>query len=170
MIVMVTGSNGFMASRLIQALRTNDDVEIILAINRNSGAFCSYANHKDAKNKVLDIYCDLSNVGATQILMKRCPVDAIFHFAATQGKTPEAYEENVSSTLNLLRYCQDKPKFIYASSSTVYGDLALKVDKCSEEMSTVPTNLYGASKLAGEGIIHAYAEAGKIDPLILRYC
>ena len=50
----------------------------------------------------------------------------------------------------------DVPRIVYASGSGVYGDLGeLEVDE--DHGPLVPVSTYGASKLAGEALISAYA-------------
>lgn len=170
---MVTGSTGFIAKNLISKL---SDYEKIYAINRRKG--WSIEDIPKKTERIVNIYADLKNPGWCSSLFRMIKPDIVFHLAAEQGRTPEAYEANVIMTSNLLKHCPNDCYFVYASSSTVYGDHAewLKneredfIEKCDEQTSwTIPTSLYGASKLAGEGIVHVYSTAGKIKPLILRY-
>jgi UDP-glucose 4-epimerase len=56
---------------------------------------------------------------------------------------------------------------VFASSGTVYGDTS---EPCAEgDLGRLPVSLYGASKLAGESMVAAYAECFGIKPWIFRF-
>ncbi len=65
----------------------------------------------------------------------------------------------IGTTTNLLWHCIkfDVKKFVYISSSMVYGDFA---DGTKEDASTKPMNLYGEAKLAGERLTKLFAKDG----------
>lgn len=164
MRVMVTGSNGLLARNLIKTLKLNEKYEKIYCINRKSGFLSNYA-----PDRVQEIHANLNNDGWVKSIFESAKPDIIFHFAAEQGRSPEAFLNNVSMTSHLLKYCAEGTYFVYASSSTVYGDLGKK-ELCTEKSPRNPTSLYGASKSAGEDILNSYQASDKIRSLILRYC
>lgn len=103
-------------------------------------------------------------------------VDAVFHLAGQPGVRLSwdtgfaAYAaHNVLATQRLLEACRDRPldRFVYASSSSVYGD--------AERYPTLETDLplprspYGVTKLAGEHLCRLYAETHGIPTTSLRY-
>lgn len=57
-------------------------------------------------------------------------------------------------------------RLVFASGSGVYGDQGTHL--CTEDDLAMPVSPYGASKLAGEALIAAYAHLGLVDPLVLR--
>ncbi len=65
---------------------------------------------------------------------------------------------NVAGTLNLLRAATEAgvERFVYASSSSVYGDTETLPKR--ESMGTVPSSPYGASKLAAENYCRVFAK------------
>jgi UDP-glucose 4-epimerase len=103
-------------------------------------------------------------------------VEAVFHQAAipgvraSWGKDFNQYvENNIQATQVLLEACKDIKikKFIYASSSSVYGDAEELPIK--ETAPTNPVSPYGVSKLAGEHLTSLYFKGYGIPTVSLRY-
>jgi nucleoside-diphosphate-sugar epimerase len=104
----------------------------------------------------------------------------IFHLAALPLSnvqnltTQEAEEGNVTSTSNLLeavaqiaaRSDYRPERFVYASSSMVYGDF--QYSPADEEHPTRPANIYGTAKLAGEVMTRGLSRFYGIDCAIVR--
>jgi UDP-glucose 4-epimerase len=103
-------------------------------------------------------------------------VDAVFHQAAIAGvrsswgvRFDEYVRNNISGTQILLEACKDRrlKKFVYASSSSVYGDsdeLPIK------ETSTLkPVSPYGVTKLSGEQLAYLYYKGYGVPVVSLRY-
>lgn len=102
--------------------------------------------------------------------------DAIINLAARAGvrasvENPWVYvDTNTTGTLNLLELCrsQNIPKFILASTSSVYGkDAPLPTPETAD--SSVPLQPYAASKLGAEAMAHAYHFLYGIDITVVRY-
>jgi nucleoside-diphosphate-sugar epimerase len=76
---------------------------------------------------------------------------------------------NVTGTLNLLRASVEHnvERFVYASSSTVYGETETLPKR--ESMGTVPSSPYGASKLAAENYCRVFAKVHGLKTVSLRY-
>ena len=103
-------------------------------------------------------------------------VDYIFHQAAQAGVRSswgvefEVYtSHNVVATQRLLEVCKGVriKRFIYASSSSVYGDseeLPLR-----EQSPLKPVSPYGVTKLAGEYLCYSYFKNFRIPVISLRY-
>ena len=101
--------------------------------------------------------------------------DVVFHLAAN----PEArrglvdtrldLEVGTIATHNVLDAARrhKAQRFVLASSGTVYGETSLS---CSEgDLGALPISLYGASKLAGEALVSAFAECFALPGLIFRF-
>jgi nucleoside-diphosphate-sugar epimerase len=100
----------------------------------------------------------------------------IFHQAAqagvraSWGREFEVYTSlNVLATQLLLEACKglELERFVYASSSSVYGDTAAL--PLSEDSIPQPVSPYGVTKLAAEHLCHTYAYNYAIPVVSLRY-
>jgi len=103
-------------------------------------------------------------------------VEVVFHLAAqagvraSWGKNFEIYtENNIRATQRLLEACKDikLKKFIYASSSSVYGEVRSLPMKETDYPS--PVSPYGVSKLAAEHLVYLYWKNFNIPTISLRY-
>ena len=100
--------------------------------------------------------------------------EVIVHLAANSGIQPSIADPrldcttNVVGTLNYLEAArlQAVPRFIFASSSAVIGDITPPIH---EEMVPCPKSPYGASKSACEGYLSAYQGSFGIDTVALRF-
>jgi UDP-glucose 4-epimerase len=116
---------------------------------------------------------DLVNIELRQLLNQ---TDYIFHLAAQPGVRSSWGEEfshyshnNILATQLLLEACKQVKvkKFVYASSSSVYGDtddLPMR-----ESGGTRPVSPYGVSKLAAEHLCYLYWKAFGIPTVSLRF-
>jgi len=103
-------------------------------------------------------------------------IDAVINLAARAGvrqsvENPWVYlETNVTGTLNLLELCRQHkiPKFILASTSSVYGANA-PLPTPEEAGSDYPLQPYAASKKGAETLCHAYHFLYDIDITVFRY-
>jgi nucleoside-diphosphate-sugar epimerase len=80
------------------------------------------------------------------------------------------YETNLTGTLNLLDMCRQNgiPKFIMASTSSIYGEDA-PYPTPESAGSSLPLQPYAASKKAAETLCHSYHYLHDIDVTVLRY-
>ncbi len=116
---------------------------------------------------------DLVNIELRQLLNQ---TDYIFHLAAQPGVRSSWGEEfshyshnNILATQLLLEACKQVKvrKFVYASSSSVYGDtddLPMR-----ESGGTRPVSPYGVTKLAAEHLCYLYWKAFGIPTVSLRF-
>jgi UDP-glucose 4-epimerase len=102
-------------------------------------------------------------------------VDYVFHLAAqagvraSWGKSFEIYtRNNIEATQRLLEFYKSKDlkKFVYASSSSVYGDAELPM---KEDSLLKPVSPYGVTKLAGENLCYLYWKNYGVPVVSLRY-
>lgn len=103
-------------------------------------------------------------------------IDAVINLAARAGvrqsvENPWVYiDTNVTGTLNLLELCRSYqiPKFILASTSSIYGANApLPTPETAD--SDHPLQAYAASKKGAEALCHAYHFLNGLDVTIFRY-
>lgn len=103
-------------------------------------------------------------------------IDSVVHIAARAGVRPSIaypvlyYDVNVNGTLRLLEFARSRGirRFVFASSSSVYGDNE-KVPFSEEDPVDRPISPYAASKKAGELLTHAYSHLHGITCICLRF-
>ena len=102
-------------------------------------------------------------------------VDYVFHLAAQAGvrasgdSSFELYtRNNIESTQKLLEFYKDIriKKFVFASSSSVYGDTELPM---REDSLLKPVSPYGVTKLAGENLCYVYWKNYNLPTVSLRF-
>ncbi|MDO8604236.1 MAG: GDP-mannose 4,6-dehydratase [bacterium] len=178
--VFVTGGAGFIGSNLIETLLKRKNVDRVVCVD-NLDPFYDPAFKREnikpfLKNEKFKFYkTDIRNFSALEkIFIKEVPTHVV-HIAAKANarlsvKDPEEYETvNIHGTLNLLELSKDQKvkKFIFTSSSSVYGNSAKS--PFSELSSTdFPLAPYGSSKKAGEVLAHTYAHNFKLPVVCLR--
>lgn len=102
--------------------------------------------------------------------------DSVWHLAANPdirkgtGSTRFDLEQNTLATYNVLEACRknDVKSIVFSSTSTIYG--RAKVVPTPEDAGPcLPISLYGASKLACEGLVSAYSELYGMKSWIYRF-
>jgi UDP-glucuronate 4-epimerase len=108
-------------------------------------------------------------------IFKKNKIDIVLHLAAQAGvrdslKIPKKYfESNFLGYLNLINYSNNfnVKKFIFASSSSVYGDQ--KKYPLNEKMLISPKNIYSATKMINENIAEDISKNSKMKIIGLRF-
>lgn len=176
MKILVTGAAGFIGSHLCDQLLKDQRNEII-GIDTFIGP--TPENLKQVNLTALQnnsrfhfIQLDLLKADLDSLLND---VDAVYHLAgmpgvrSSWGKDFGPYvSNNVSATQRLLEAAQNKnlTKFIYASTSSVYGE---KSGKVSEDSCPTPLSPYGITKLTGEHLCHVYQKSFNIPIVVVRF-
>ena len=165
---LVTGGAGFIGSELSRQLQAAG-ASVRIVDNLANG-------HRENVAEILTPTCslhvtDIRDLDAMQRLLAGC--DGIFHLACLGVRhsihSPmENHEVNATATLNLLRLAREAgvPRFVYVSSSEVYGT-AQSVPQ-PEEHPTYPMTVYGAAKLAGECYTRAYHRTYDYPTVVIR--
>jgi UDP-glucuronate 4-epimerase len=175
MNVLVTGGAGFIGSHVVERLLGRGDTVTVIddfndfynpTLKRdNIRAFAGKAKLIEA-----DICDDLRRLFAAQLF------DAVIHLAARAGVRPSLAQPqlytrvNIVGTQNLLELARefDVKRFIFASSSSVYG-VNQKVPFGEEDPIFNPISPYAATKLAGEALCHVYHHLYHLDIVCLRF-
>jgi UDP-glucuronate 4-epimerase len=173
---LVTGCAGFIGSHLTQSL-LDDGIEVlgVDSFNDNYGRADKLRNVQ----RVADwegfefAPIDLAR-GDLDDLVADC--DVVYHLAAEPGVRPswgqrfESYvRNNLLATQHLLEAAARHPveRFVYASSSSVYGQ-AERFPTPEDEVPR-PLSPYGLTKLGGEHLCHLYHANVGIPTVSLRY-
>jgi UDP-glucose 4-epimerase len=168
--VLLTGGAGFIGSHLLERLLSLGH-EVVVLDNFSSGDASSLEKLK-ARGKVRVVAGDIRDKAAVRDAARGCGL--IIHLAANpevRMGDPEAHlEHNVRGTLNVLETARelDIGLVAFASSSTVYGEAS--VLPTPEDYSPMkPISTYGATKLACEALLSAYASTYGVRGIALRY-
>mgnify|MGYP003127804746 FL=1 len=107
-------------------------------------------------------YIDLKHYYGVKKLFDNEKFDGVFHLAAqshppTSFKDPVlTWEENVNGTVNLITALEgSKTRFMFCSTSEVYGDTCKDVGLLKVDTPLIPSNPYGTSKAAMDMYVRA---------------
>ncbi|UYN92433.1 MAG: GDP-mannose 4,6-dehydratase [Anaerolineales bacterium] len=174
---LLTGAAGFIAARVAELLLQDghsvvgvDDLNASYDVRMKQHRLDGLQKHSQFEFHHMDI-ADRDKVAA----LGR-PYDAVINLAARAGvrdsvRDPWVYiAANMVGTTNLLELCRahSVPKFILASTSSIYGnDAPLPTPETAD--SSQPLQPYAASKKGAEAMCHAYHYLHGIDVSVVRY-
>lgn len=172
MRAFVTGGAGFVGSNLTDRL-VKDGHEVVVYDNFSTGRE-QFLEESLASGRVTVVRGDLLDRGAMHAAMKAC--DLVAHIAANADVRfgtlhPERdLEQNTVATFNVLEAMRANGvnQIIFSSTGSIYGEPAV-FPTPEDAPFPVQTSLYGASKLACEGMITAYCEGYGMRACIFRF-
>jgi UDP-glucose 4-epimerase len=173
MNVVVTGAAGFIGSHLVDALLALGH-SVTGVDNLSTGDLRFLADAHDSPQfrlHQLDLVRDVAEV--TEIIDGQ---DAVVHLAANAdvrfgwSHPGRDLEQNVVATYHVLEAVRigRVPRLLFSSTGSVYGE-ATVIPTPEDSPFPVQTSLYGASKLAAEGLIGAYAEGVGVSSTVFRF-
>jgi UDP-glucuronate 4-epimerase len=177
MRALVTGGAGFIGSHLTAGLL--EDGHEAIVVDRLSDYYPPKLKRRNldavaAAGDFRFLEADLNDLDLAALLDG---VDVVFHHAGQPGVRSSWGEEfgvyvadNVNATQRLLEAARrhgSLNRFVYASSSSIYGDAASFPTK--EEATPAPVSPYGVSKLAGEHLARLYHRVYGVPAVTLRY-
>jgi len=178
---LITGSAGFIASRICALLLHAGHT--VLGVDNLTPAYdVRIKHHRLARLQTIPgfnfAHLDIADPKTIQSLKDLLPTPpaAVINLAAVAGvrssvENPWLYlETNTTGTLNMLEYCRQAacPKFILASTSSLYGDSGTHPHKETDDTNH-PLQPYAASKKGAEVMAHAYHHLYNLDVTIFRY-
>ena len=178
MTKLITGCAGFIGSKVSELLLQQE--QAVVGIDNINDAY----DPKLKRWRLAQLEChpgfqyhqiDICDRPAISSLFCKNNFDGVINLAARAGVRPSIddpwtyYNTNLNGTLNLLEACREYnvPKFVLASTSSVYGngDRPFQEDGPSDS----PLSPYAASKKAAETLCYCYHQTHGLDVSILRY-
>lgn len=168
--ILITGGAGAIGSNLANRLSEDPATQVIILDNLSSG-------HVENIHLRPNVRFIQGNVESDEDLNRTFEekIEVVFHLAANFANQNSVdfpqrdLQVNGMGTLKLLLFSvrQGVQRFIYSSSSCVYGNRNEPLDeKCREFSLDTP---YGITKLLGEQYVHFFAQHHGLDTVILRY-
>ena len=174
--VLLTGGAGFIGSHVAELLVSDGwQVRVIDALTENydPAVKCRNISGLRGNPSFTFVHDDLTTADLDPLV---AGVDAVIHLAAEPGVSKswgDAFGSyvvrNVLAIQRLLEAVArgpQCPRFVYASSSSVYAPTS---EQMSESARLAPLSPYGVSKLAGECLVGAYAHERGLSTVSLRF-
>jgi UDP-glucose 4-epimerase len=172
--VAIVGGAGFIGSHLTDVLLADAATErVTLFDNFSSGREWHYAHHADddrlaiVRGEAADL-ASLTGALAGHDLVVHLASNPDIARAMTDPTVD--FDEGTLLTHNVVEAMRRAgvPRIAYASGSGVYGDLG-ELEAHEDHGPLVPVSTYGASKLAGEAMISAYAHMFGMQGFAFRF-
>jgi UDP-glucose 4-epimerase len=170
--VFVTGASGFIGSNLVDAL---------LASGKTVIGWDNYSTGRpeflqNAKKHPAFTLVEGDNLDQTALTRAMRGCDFVFHLAANADvrfgveHPGKDFEQNTRATFHVLEAIRSNGirEMGFSSTGSVYGE-AQTIPTPEDCPFPVQTSLYGASKVAGEGMIQAYCEGFGMHAYIFRF-
>jgi nucleoside-diphosphate-sugar epimerase len=179
MNVLVTGGLGFIGHQVVKRLMRRGDDTVIMDTQTDYGIIphseLQYLMGERLKkiNNHPVIHADISAGGPVDYAIARDQPEVIIHCASVpRQKVVNANpvwgaDVMIRGLINLLESAKKHQvrRFVYVSSSMVYGDFK---DQVTEESPCNPQGQYGIMKLAGEWLVKDYACRYGFEYVIIR--
>ena len=159
--VLVTGSEGFIGSHLVEALVRQGREVRAMALYNSFGSHGWLDTIPSHYHKSIEIVMgDVRDPFSVREAMRGC--DAVIHLAALIAipysySAPASYvDTNVTGTLNVMQAARDlgTAKVVHTSTSEVYG--SAQVVPISESHPLVGQSPYAASTIGADQMAHSY--------------
>ena len=170
--VFVTGAAGFIGSNLVDRLLA-DGVQVVGWDNFSTGQE-RFLEAAAANPRFRLVRGDNLDLPGLTTAMAGC--DFVFHLAANADvrfgteHPRKDLDQNTTATFHVLEAMRANgiKRLAFSSTGSVYGEAAV-IPTPEDAPFPVQTSLYGASKLAGEGLIAAYGEGFGFEGYVFRF-
>src|SRR3990167_3143557 len=173
MKVLVTGSEGFIGSHLVEALvHAGYDVRAFILYNSfNSWGWLDHCS-ADVRGQFEVFLGDVRDPHGVRMAMKGC--DAVLHLAALIAipysyHSPDTYvDTNIKGTLNVVQAARDLgvAKVVHTSTSEVY--CTAKFVPITEEHPLQGQSPYAATKIAADQLAYSFYSSFELPIIIVR--
>jgi len=168
----VTGAAGFIGSNLVDRLL--GDGEVVIGYDNLSTGMPEFIASARRHRNFTFVQGDL--LDTRRLAEAMSGATRVVHFAANAdvrsglAQPRKDLEQNTIATFNVLEAMRSNSvrEIAFSSTGSIYGEAAI-VPTPEDAPFPVQTSLYGASKLACEGMITAYAEGYGIKARIFRF-
>ncbi len=174
-MVIVTGGLGFIGSHVVERLVEKGEEVVVVDKKKKDDVLLRELKQLPAFDEVKIVYGDLRDRQFVEQLINNYEPKTIYHLAALAShrlsiEDPYSYiEQNTLTLLNVLeaaRSSKAKPKIVFSSSSSIYGNTPPPL---REDMEPRPLGPYALSKYFGEQLCRLYHELYELDCIVLRY-
>tara|TARA_Y100000310_G_scaffold268936_1_gene281840 strand:+ start:2157 stop:3128 length:972 start_codon:yes stop_codon:yes gene_type:complete len=173
---LVTGITGFAGPHLAKLLlKEGHEVHGIVRTANGRETDLLDIMSSDELDGISFHYSDLKHFYGVKKLIDAENFDGIFHLAAqshppTSFKDPIlTWQENVTGTVNLITALEGSDtRFMFCSTSEVYGDACKDVGFLTTDMPLTPSNPYGTSKAAMDLYVQERTNNGFLDGFVTR--
>ena len=170
--ILVTGGAGFIGSHLCRQLLIEGN-KVVAIDNLSVGSIDMISDFMDDDNFSF-VEVDVFDAVKMQSLFKHNNFDIVYQLIANTSIQNGGYSpifdisKTLNSTLEVLNHVSQYKihKFVYISSSTVYGCMDEVMRESSYHLQ--PISFYGAAKLAGEAFASAYSSMYNIQMWVIR--
>jgi nucleoside-diphosphate-sugar epimerase len=175
MKILVTGCAGFIGSRVVERLLKEghevmgvDSFDVFYSRSQKEKNLMSLLLHPQFKL----VEDNLATMALVKVLKG---TEAVVHLAAqpgVRGSWGSSFHRYVTNNIQVTQRLLEESKanklkrFVYASSSSVYGDVG---EVLGEEMHCQPKSPYGVTKLAAENLCQLYHQEYKMPTVSLRF-
>jgi len=180
MKAIVTGGAGFIGSHLVdRLLREGDDVVVVDNFDDFYSRAAKESNLAQARSspRFRLVELDIRDAARASALVGDFRPDVIVHLAARAGVRPSIADPRLYTDVNVLgtvvwleaaSRLEPRPRFIYASSSSVYGDRASGPFRETDPVD-LPVSPYAATKKACELMAHTFHHLHGLPVTGLRF-
>lgn len=168
--ILVTGGAGFIGNNLVRRLLQNEVSDIVIMDNQSSGM----AVFLPDDNRITFVGMDIDKMDKLNFVINQHEFDYVFHLAAhfaNQNSVDHPFSDiqtNIVGTVSLLeilKHHKSLKKFVYASSSCVYGTAATM----SEDTYIYPSETpYSINKYTAELYTQYYAHLFHVPTVSIR--
>ena len=177
---LVTGGLGLIGHNVVQRLQARDEEVIVVDTETNYGiipqAEIDYlmAERRKKISPDTEIYpYDITDAGNMDFVMAHHRPEVVIHMASfprqkvVNADPARGADVMIRGLINLLESAKANKveRFVYISSSMVYGDFE---DDVLEDAECRPQGQYGIMKLAGEDLVKDYARRTGMEYVIIR--